>query len=131
MKRTGILHGELSSRLASLGHTDAFLITDSGFPVPPGVPVIDLRLVYGTPRFAEVLAAVVADVVVETAVAAGEAEAANPAVLAAVRDVVPAPELVTHDELKARASVARFAVRTGEATPYANVLLTAGVGFEV
>src|SRR5690606_21794704 len=63
MKRSGILHGELAARLASLGHTDAFLITDSGFPVPAGVSIIDLRLVYGIPRFAEVLSAVVADVV--------------------------------------------------------------------
>lgn len=131
MKRNGILNTELSARLASLGHTDAFLVTDSGFPVPPGVPVVDLRLVYGTPRFDEVLSAILADVVVETAVIASEAESANPSVVDCVRVAVPSPEFVLHVDLKGRASDARFAVRTGEATPYANVLLTAGVGFEV
>lgn len=33
MKRRGILNAELAGRLAGLGHTDRFLVTDSGFPV--------------------------------------------------------------------------------------------------
>ena len=58
MKKSGILHAELAGHLARLGHTDQFLVVDSGFPVPPGVPVVDLRVVYGLPGFAPVLTAV-------------------------------------------------------------------------
>lgn len=131
MKRRGILNAELSSRLASLGHTDCFLVTDSGFPVPAGVPIVDLRLVYGTPRFADVLLAVVSEVVVEAAVVASEAEVHNPGAMEAVFAATSSVEMVSHLNFKDRASVARFAVRTGEATPYANVLLRAGLGFEL
>ena len=38
-------------------------------------------------------------------------------------------ERVSHAELKHRAARSRGAVRTGETTPYANVILVAGVAF--
>ncbi|WP_442945819.1 RbsD/FucU domain-containing protein [Nonomuraea sp. LPB2021202275-12-8] len=37
--------------------------------------------------------------------------------------------LVPHEELKRLSAGARLVVRTGEATPYANVLLRCGVAF--
>lgn len=131
MKRSGILHGELAGHIARLGHTDQFLIVDSGFPVPPGVPVVDLRVVYGLPPFEPVFAAIVDEVVVEHALVATELEGANPAVHDVIASRCPDLEAVAHVELKRRAAAARFAVRTAEDTPYANVLLTAGVGFPV
>lgn len=36
---------------------------------------------------------------------------------------------MSHEELKARTARARLVVRTGEATPYANVSLRCGVFF--
>ncbi|NEE54639.1 D-ribose pyranase, partial [Streptomyces sp. SID8455] len=41
----------------------------------------------------------------------------------------PNLDLVPHDDLKARTAKARLVVRTGEARPYANVLLRCGVFF--
>jgi D-ribose pyranase len=38
-------------------------------------------------------------------------------------------ETVTHEDLKARSHSARAVIRTGEFTPYANVILVAGVVF--
>jgi D-ribose pyranase len=131
MKKSGILHGELAGHLARLGHTDTFLVVDSGFPVPPDVPVVDLRVVFGLPPFEPVLRAVLAEVVVEHAVAASELPAANPAIHAVMTGVAGDVELVPHVELKRRAVGARFAVRTAEDTPYGNILLTAGVAFDV
>jgi len=129
MKTTGLLNAELNKHLSLLAHTDLFVVADSGFPVAPGIPVVDLRLVYGVPRFDQVLAAVLAEVTVEHAVLATEMGGAN----AANHDVVTATgipiEHVSHEELKKRAGSARFVVRTGEDTPYANVLLTSGVAF--
>ncbi|MGV9194153.1 D-ribose pyranase [Microbacterium sp. MC2] len=131
MKRAGILHAELSGHIARLGHTDEFLVVDSGFPVPTGVPVVDLRVVYGLPGFVPVLDAVLAEVVVERSVVAEELAAANPPIDQVFADRLPETERVPHIELKRIATRARFAVRTAEDTPYANVLLTAGVGFPV
>lgn len=131
MKRTGILHGELSAHIARLGHTDQFLIVDSGFPIPPGVPVVDLRVVYGLPAFAPVFDAIADEVVVEHALVATELAEGNPPIDALIRDRFPDAETVDHAELKRRSAAARFIVRTGEDTPYANILLTAGVGFTV
>ena len=41
---------------------------------------------------------------------------------------VPA-EYMPHDELKALSAKAKFAIRTGEFSPYPNVILRAGVVF--
>lgn len=138
MKRAGILHGELSGHLARLGHTDRFLVVDSGFPVPDGIPVVDLRVVYGLPAFAPVLGAILREVVVEGAVVATELAAANPGIDSVLDDAIRTHagtgieiERTPHAELKRTAVGSRFAVRTAEDTPYANVLLTAGVGFPV
>ncbi|GAA5210602.1 D-ribose pyranase [Microbacterium kyungheense] len=131
MKKSGILHAELAGHLARLGHTDQFLVVDSGFPVPPGVPVVDLRVVYGLPAFAPVLTAIADEVVVEHALVATELADANPAAHEVIAGRFGELGTVDHSELKRRAVSARFAVRTAEDTPYANVLLTAGVGFPV
>lgn len=131
MKRSGILHADLAGHLARLGHTDHFLVVDSGFPVSAGIPVVDLRVVYGLPGFTPVLTAVLEEVVIEHAVAAEELRAANPAIADVVAGSCGQVETVPHASLKERAVVARFAVRTGEDTPYANLLLRAGVGFPV
>ncbi len=138
MKRAGILHAELAGHLARLSHTDLFVVADSGFPVPPGVPTVDLRVIFGLPRLEPVLEAVLAEVVVEAAAVASEVDAANSEVdaanseLAALFDsAAPGATRVPHDELKRLSTAARFVIRTAEATPYGNILLTAGVAFDV
>lgn len=124
MKKHGILNAQLAGLVASLGHGDKLVIADAGLPVPPGVPVIDLAVVLGVPRFEAVLNAVLDEMAVESAVAAEEAGAE-------VRKWVhqTAPGWVTHNEFKELAASARAVIRTGEATPYANVILIAGVAF--
>lgn len=127
MRRHGILHPELAAHLARLGHTDTFVIGDAGLPVPPGVPRVDLAVVLGVPRFAEVLDAVLAEIEVEEAIIAEEA-AGGPAETLLV-ERLPAASAVSHEELKQLSAKARFVVRTGETTPYANVILRSGVPF--
>ncbi|MBB3726179.1 D-ribose pyranase [Nonomuraea dietziae] len=79
MKRSGILNAALAGQLARLGHTDRVLVCDSGMPIPAGVEVVDLAFVAGVPSFAEVLDGLLAELVVEGAVAASEVGEANPA----------------------------------------------------
>jgi D-ribose pyranase len=137
MKRGAILHPELSRAVASLGHGDALVIADAGLPIPPGVPRIDLAFAAGKPAFLDVLEAVLAEMEVERAVLAEEARSASPAFhgrlearLAALPKVGPrGVEHVPHEELKRLTRSAVAVVRTGEFTPYANVVLHSGVVF--
>jgi D-ribose pyranase len=129
MKRSGILNAELNRHLSALGHTDTVVVSDCGLPHPPGVPVVDLAVVFGVPSFEAVLLAVAAEIVVERAVIAVESVERNPAVGALVESLCGGATLVTHDEFKRRSAEARLLIRTGEATPYANVILHCGVPF--
>ena len=129
MKTSGIVHAELAARLAALRHTQTFVITDAGLPLPPTVPVIDLGYRYGQPPFEDVARAVLAEVVLEHSWASRDVVDANPAVWAFLRSAGLDPELLEHERFKDAAAQATFAVRTGEDTVFANVLCRAGVPF--
>lgn len=127
MRRHGILHPELSAHLARLGHTDTFVIGDAGLPIPPDVPRVDLAVALGVPGFAEVADAILAEIQVESAVIATESAGSRAREVLQAR--FPGAETVPHEELKRRAAGARFAVRTGDTTPYSNVIVRCGVPF--
>ena len=130
MKRTGLLHADLLAHVARLGHTDLVVVADRGLPLPPGVPVVDLAVVPGVVDLRTVLDAVLAEVVVQAHTVA--AEASGGPFVGWLDERAPAlgeRRLVSHDELKAMLGGVRLAVRTGEETPYANVVLECGVPF--
>ncbi|KUL25931.1 D-ribose pyranase [Streptomyces regalis] len=129
MKRTGILNRHLSGALAELGHGHGVLVCDAGMPIPDGPRVVDLAFRAGVPSFAEVLDGLLAELAVEGATAAQEVREANPAAAALLEGEFPGLELVPHERLKELSAGARLVVRTGEARPYANVLLRCGVFF--
>lgn len=132
MKKLGHLNRDIAALLARMGHTDSLVIADCGLPIPPGVPCIDLTLRLGVPGFADVLDSILADFQVERAVYASEVLAANPPV-ADGADALAATgvkvDYVSHADFKALTHGAHAIIRTGEATPYANVLLYSGVIF--
>lgn len=129
MKRSGILNRGLSGALACLGHTDLVVVCDVGLPIPDGPTVVDLAFRAGTPSFAEVLTGLLDELEVEGATAATEVREANPACAALLEEKLPGWRSVPHEELKALTRRARLVVRTGEARPYANVVLRCGVPF--
>ncbi|XQE84084.1 D-ribose pyranase [Streptomyces microflavus] len=124
-----MLNRHLAGAIAELGHGDGVLICDAGMPIPPGPRVVDLAFRAGTPSFAEVLDGLLDELVVEGATAALEVRDANPEATRLLDACFPNLELIPHDDLKARTATARLVVRTGEARPYANVLLRCGVFF--
>jgi D-ribose pyranase len=131
MKKTPLLHAELSHLVATLGHGDAVVIADAGLPVPPGTRCIDLAVTRGVPSFQQVLDAVLSEMKVERAEHAQEMLVRNPQaaeLLLRRLDGVPLLAL-EHQQFKQRSAAARAIVRTGECTPYANVMLYAGVVF--
>lgn len=130
MKARGLLHARLLHLIGELGHTDTFVVGDAGLPVPPGVEKIDLAVALGTPPLDIVLDTILGEVVLEGAVLAEEARH-TPAhgLFSRYSDRLGTVEEVSHEELKALCRDARFVVRTGETTPYANVVLRCGVPF--
>ncbi len=132
MKHTGgLIHGDLSLAVARLGHGDAIVIGDAGLPVAAGATLIDLALTPGTVSFRSVVEAVSTEMCVESLVFATELAASGQTLVDWVVGhwQEATVELLAHDDFKVRARSAGVHVRTGEYTPYANVMLVAGVPF--
>ena len=130
MKRTALLNAELSHVIASMGHGDMLVIGDAGLPIPDGPRRIDLAVMRGVPLLTEVLQAVLSEMQVEGVVVADEALNGAEALPAWYpKSLGIAPQSISHEEFKRRSAKARAIVRTGECTPYANIMLIAGVSF--
>lgn len=133
MKKFGIINAQLAGYIAGLGHMDQFMIGDGGMPIPRGVPIVDLALCGGVPTFRQVMDAVLEETEVECYTLAEEITEHNPALLAYIRESLPGVEsqMIPHTELKEMSKDVKFAIRTGEFTPYPNIILRAGVAFPV
>ncbi|MGX9806752.1 D-ribose pyranase [Exiguobacterium acetylicum] len=129
MKKHGILNSHISKVLTDLGHTDTIVIADCGLPIPDGVARIDLALELGTPSFLDVVRVVAGDMAIEQLTLATEIKEANPNVLEALEDMQIETTFVSHEEFKKLTQQAKVIIRTGEATPYANVIFRSGVIF--
>jgi D-ribose pyranase len=127
------LNAQLSRVISEIGHTDLVVVTDAGLPTPRGVERIDLAFRPGAPEFLDVLDTVLREMVVEGATLSSEVVDQSPEMFAALRerfDNLGVPiELISHADFKVRTKDARAAVRSGEFTPYANVILRAGVAY--
>lgn len=130
MKKGVVLNSQLSGVIADMGHFDLLGIGDAGMPVPAGTRKIDLAVTLGLPRFIDVVANVLTELEVQHIYLAEEIKAANPTQLAAIQAVYPGPiTFIPHAEMKRRLGATKAFVRTGEATPFSNVLLESGVVF--
>lgn len=131
MKKRGVLHAQLSACIAALGHKDMFMIGDAGMPIPPGVEVVDLAVCKGVPTFRQVMDAVLEEAAVEGCYLADEIRENNPELHTYIQKKLGTIEYeyMPHVALKKLSGQARFAIRTGEFTPYPNVILRAGVVF--
>ena len=131
MKKNGILNSEISKLLSDLGHTDQITIADAGLPVPDGVKKIDLALKLGTPSFIEVLEEVLKDMAVEKVILAEEIKVDNESQLDAIQKLVEIVEVefVSHEAFKKQTGKSKAIIRTGEATPFSNIILQSNVIF--
>ena len=132
MKKHGILNSDIARVLAQLGHTDSIVIADCGLPIPDHVERIDLALKLGQPSFVDTLQEILSDMQAERAVFATECLATNPTVAAqaqAMQSSGISIDFVSHEEFKQLCHDAKAVIRTGEASPYANIILHSGVIF--
>lgn len=131
MKKNGILNQDLLAVIGSLGHTDRIVVCDAGLPIDPNVRRIDLAITKGMVPFMDVLKPLLNELVVEKIILAQEIVAKSPAMhqeIVAVTKGIPL-EQVSHEEFKKLTRGAKAIIRTGECTPYANVILQSGVNF--
>ena len=133
MKKQGILNSEISRVLSYLGHTDCICIGDCGLPIPDETERIDLALTFGEPTFMRTLELVAGDMKIEKIVLAEEIKTQNPTVLAGIEALFAGQnvevEFVSHVQLKQQTRDCKAVIRTGETTPYANIILQAGCIF--
>ena len=136
MKRTALINRHLSALVARLGHLDEIIVADAGLPMPDNVEVIDLAIVPGLPRFFDVLSALRTELVIESALHASEASPELVMHMQTELDIWSAEsdqeisfQSISHKDFKRRSSQAKAIVRTGEVTPYANIILISGVAF--
>lgn len=129
MYKTGVLNSEVSKILSDLGHTDKIIIADCGLPIPEHVKKIDIALTLGQPSFLDVFNVIQQHMVIETMTVAHEIENDNEILLDKLKATNIAIETVSHERLKVLSNDVKAVIRTGEATPYANVILTRGVIF--
>lgn len=139
MKKAMLLNADISHLVASLGHTDRLVIADAGLPIPAMTQRIDLALTHGVPTFLQVFAVVTDEMQVEHAILAEEIIKQNPelheALLKQVKQLAQHQgntitlEYVSHQAFKQQSQTSRAVIRSGECSPYANIILCAGVTF--
>lgn len=131
MKKFGMLNRDIAGVLAKLGHTDTVMIADCGLPIPEDVLCIDVSLEAGKPSFLTVLKAVTADMEIEEMTLAQEIKDNNQVLNHEILENYNATAIqyISHSDLKNQLKEAKAVIRTGEVTPYANVILHAGVIF--
>ncbi|NDV18485.1 D-ribose pyranase [Pseudodesulfovibrio sp. JC047] len=139
MKKTKLLNAAVSYAVAKLGHCDELTICDAGLPIPVGVQRIDLAVTEGIPAFMDVVKAIVSEMAVQEVVIAEEFETVSPhlhgELLQCIRSMEKqqgtsvSVQTISHETFKHQTRRSVAIVRTGEFTPYANVILKAGVVF--
>jgi D-ribose pyranase len=139
MKKNALLNSELSYVIAKLGHTDEVTICDAGLPIPSTTTRIDLALVPGVPSFIDTIKAVLSEMQIQGIVIAEEFSKVSPDLHQALINELCHQEslsnkeiaitYVSHEHFKPMTSNSKAVVRTGEFTPYANVIFQAGVVF--
>ena len=131
MKKIGVINGPISEVIAKMGHYDMLMVGDAGLPIPPGVRRIDLALCQGVPSFIQTLRVVLSELKLQSVVVASEMQEVSPELYKKTLNELDGVEveLVSHEELKAMSQKAVAVIRTGEFTPYANIILKSGVVF--
>ena len=125
------MHPELLRAVARAGHGDWVVVADHGLPIPRGPERVELGVRDGLPTVLEVARALLDEMVTESALLASESRTASSAWHEEALRSCQGLEVgyLDHERLKEGLKDALIVVRTGERTPYANVVLVGGVDF--
>ena len=134
MKKSGSINAPISTVISVMGHTDMITIADAGLPIPGSVERIDLALKRNVPKFIDTLEVVLGDLHIEKAIVADELLTVSPIMYDEIKKIIPEKliDTIPHVEFKQKTAESKAVIRTGEFTPYSNVILVAGAwGFEI
>lgn len=134
MKKIGIINGSISAVIAQIEHLDTFTVADAGLPTPASTQRIDLALKPGVPGFLETLEVVLQELFVEKAYVSEDILTVSPHIYQGIQKLLGNVPIVAipHGEFKLMTAQSKAIVRTGEYTPFANVVLVAGAwGFKL
>ena len=147
MKTKGILHNDLARAVARLGHGDMLVIADRGFPFPRHreTECIDVSVGRNLPKFVDVVKVVLEELEIEKVIIANETKTVSPDIYSDIKKVISEKknkgndiieENIPHLEFKdlvlngaLQGKEVKVFVKTGEFTPYANIILISGVDF--
>lgn len=131
MKKIGVLNSNISEVISKMGHNDMLAIGDCGLPIPAETERIDLALIKDLPRFIDTLKAILLELEVEEVYIANETVKVSNAIFEEINNEIGDTKitLISHEELKHKLKNCKAVVRTGEQTPYANIILKSGVVF--
>jgi len=131
MKKSGVLNDRISGLIAEMGHKEGMMICDAGMPIPRDCNRIDISLVAGVPSFLATLNAVLRELEVEEVVLAEEIREHNRELEGEIKKIFRGidVEYVSHAKLKESMGTTKGVIRTGEFSPFANILLVSGVVF--
>jgi len=139
MKKGSVLNADISAVISRLGHTDTLVVCDAGLPVPRSTQRIDMALTQGVPSFMQIVEVVTTEMQVESAILALEIKAHNPQLHETLLKHIEqlqqhqgntiAVRYVTHEQFKNYTAESHAVIRSGECSPFANIILCAGVTF--
>jgi len=147
-KPEGILNPKISELVSRMGHGDRLTVTDRGFPLPLNndVTVADVSVGANLPGVVEVVDTILKELEIEEVIIAEETEEISPEIHEQFMDIVGDLDnkgndieitVIPHQEFKhlvlrgaeEKKEEMKGMVRTGELTPYANIMLVSGVTF--
>lgn len=131
MKKTCLLNSKISSVISKMGHTDMIAIGDCGLPIPEETKRIDLALTKGIPNFIDTLKTILTELQIEEVILAKEIKEISPNIFNEIEDLIGNVKItfLSHENFKVSLKECKAVIRTGEQTPYANIILKSGVVF--
>jgi len=143
MKTRGVLHNELAKAIATMGHGDMLVVTDRGFPFPRHEMTTCIDVSVG--KVVDVVKVVLEELEIERVIIAEETEQVSPHIYKAFQDILVEirnkgnpieQEVIPHRDFKhlvlngaLEGKELKIMVKTGEFTPFANIILVSGVDF--
>lgn len=139
MKKGTVLNSDISSVISRLGHTDTLVVCDAGLPIPKSTTRIDMALTRGVPSFMQVLGVVTNEMQVEAPLSRKRSNtiirnSTKRCSLTLSSCKTPRGNTIeirytTHEQFKQQTAESQAVIRSGECSPYANIILCAGVTF--
>lgn len=126
MLKSGIIHPQLLDLIARIRHTNTLVIADGSFPYWSEIETVDLALTRGIPTVLDVLDLLTPIFQIGRIWQADEFLASNPQETVARFEssfgTIPLTR-ECHIDFKKRVPYAIGLIRTGDATPYGNIIL--------